>query len=178
MMLNFKFAVRRNGLLIINLISDRLSDFSSIAKKWKFCRIYWKRTLVEQTSLYTLVYRIFLYNEMNRKPPKKAPCGSFWKRMNFFEIRFSQYCYSNRQNKINYYYFFICGCYDSGHDVCGWRANRLANYKPLFSDSGQSIYLALRHLVCETAALRTAAQSIASKNFYKILAEGFVFVLS
>ncbi len=74
MMLNFKFAVRRNGLLIINLISVRLNDFSSIAKKWKFCRIYWKRTLVEQTSLYTLVYRTFLYNEMNLKPPKKAPC--------------------------------------------------------------------------------------------------------
>ncbi len=37
-------------------------------------------------------------------------------------------------------------------------------------------YLALSHFVCKTAALRTAAQSITSKNSYKILASGFLFV--
>ncbi len=35
MMLNFKSAVKRNGLLIINLISVRLNEFSNIAKKIK-----------------------------------------------------------------------------------------------------------------------------------------------
>ncbi len=33
--------------------------------------------LVDQTTLYTLVYRTFLYNETNLKPPKKAPCNEF-----------------------------------------------------------------------------------------------------
>ncbi len=44
-------------------------------------------------------------------------------------------------------------------------------------DSGHSIYLALSHFICKTAALRTAAQSITSKNLYKMLAKGFLFVL-
>ncbi len=48
--------------------------------------------------------------------------------------------------------------------------------KPLSSDSGLSIYLALSHFICKTAAMRTAAQSITSKNLYKILANGFLFV--
>ncbi len=46
----------------------------------------------------------------------------------------------------------------------------------LFSDSGQSIYLALSHFICKTAALRTAAQIITSKNLYKMLVNGFLFV--
>ncbi len=72
--------------------------------------------------------------------------------------------------------FFICGCNDSVHDICLWRANRLVYCKTLLSDSGQSIYLALGHFICKTAALRTAAQSITNKNLYKILAKGFLFV--
>ncbi len=50
------------------------NEFSSIAGKWKFCRIYWQWILIEQTSLYTVVYRTFLYNPTNLKVPKKAPC--------------------------------------------------------------------------------------------------------
>ncbi len=38
------------------------------------------------------------------------------------------------------------------------------------------VALALIHFICKTAALRTAAQSITSKNLYKILANGFLFV--
>ncbi len=45
-----------------------------------------------------------------------------------------------------------------------WRVNRLVYCKTLFSDSGQSIYLALSHFICKTADLRTAAQSITSNN--------------
>ncbi len=41
-----------------------------------------------------------------------------------------------------------------------------------FGDSGQSIYLEISHFICETAALRTAAQSVMSKNLNKIPAEG------
>ncbi len=41
---------------------------------------------------------------------------------------------------------------------------------------GQSIYPVLSHFICKIAALRTAAQSITSKNVYKILANGFLFV--
>ncbi len=40
----------------------------------KFCRIYWQWILIEQTFLYTVVYRTFLYNPTNLKVPKKAPC--------------------------------------------------------------------------------------------------------
>ncbi len=40
----------------------------------------------------------------------------------------------------------------------------------------KSIYLALSHIMCETAALRTAAQSITSTNLCKILAKGILFV--
>ncbi len=50
------------------------NELSSIAGKWKFCRIYWQWILIEQTSLYTVVYRTFLYNPTNLKVPKKAPC--------------------------------------------------------------------------------------------------------
>ncbi len=38
------------------------------------------------------------------------------------------------------------------------------------------IFLVLSHFICKTAALRTAAQSMTSKNLYKILANGFLFV--
>ncbi len=68
------------------------------------------------------------------------------------------------------------GCYDSVYDACFWRANRLANGKPLSSDSGQSIYLALSHFICKSAALPTAAQSITSMDVYKTVANGFLFV--
>ncbi len=60
--------------------------------------------------------------------------------------------------------------------ACFWRANRFVYCKTLFTDSGQSIYLALSHFISKTAALRTAAQSITSKNLYKMLAKGFLFV--
>ncbi len=72
-----------NGSFIFlwgNTKNSHWKDFSSIVKKWKFCRNYWKRSLVEQTSLYTLVYRTFLYNEMNLKPHKTAPWGTSWSR--------------------------------------------------------------------------------------------------
>ncbi len=48
----------------------------------KICRIYWQWILIEQTSLYTVVYRTFLYNPTNLKVPKKhrAQCwSSRWK---------------------------------------------------------------------------------------------------
>ncbi len=51
------------------------NELSSIAGKWKFCRIYWPWILIEQTFLYTVVYRTFLYNPTNLKVPKKAPCS-------------------------------------------------------------------------------------------------------
>ncbi len=51
------------------------NELSSIVGKWKFYRIYWQWILIEQTSLYTVVYRTFLYNPTNLKAPKKAPCG-------------------------------------------------------------------------------------------------------
>ncbi len=44
------------------------------------------------------------------------------------------------------------------------------------TDSGQSIYLDLSHFICKTAVLRTAAQSTTSKNPYKIMSKGFLFV--
>ncbi len=47
------------------------NELSNIAGKWKFCRIYWYWILIEQTSLYAMVYRIFLYNPTNLKVPKK-----------------------------------------------------------------------------------------------------------
>ncbi len=50
------------------------NELSSIAGKWKFCRIYWQWILIEQTSLYTVVYRTFLYNPTNLKFPNQAPC--------------------------------------------------------------------------------------------------------
>ncbi len=50
------------------------NELSSIAGKWKFCRIYWQWILIEQTFLYTAVYRTFLYNPTNLKVSKKAPC--------------------------------------------------------------------------------------------------------
>ncbi len=50
------------------------NELSSIAGKWKFCRIYWQWILIEQFSLYAVVYRTFLYNPTNLKVPKKAPC--------------------------------------------------------------------------------------------------------
>ncbi len=60
-------------LLKFQKMSD-WNELSSITGKWKFCRIYWQRILKEQTSLYTVVYRTFLYNPTNLKVPKKAPC--------------------------------------------------------------------------------------------------------
>ncbi len=54
-------------------------ELSSIAGKWKFCRIYWQWILVEHTSLYTVVYMTFLYNPTNLKVPKKAPCICMYK---------------------------------------------------------------------------------------------------
>ncbi len=50
------------------------NELSSIAWKWKFCRICWQWILIEQTFLYIVVYRTFLYNPTNLKVPKKAPC--------------------------------------------------------------------------------------------------------
>ncbi len=72
--------------------------------------------------------------------------------------------------------FLICGCYDSVHDACFWRDNQLSYCKAFFSDSGQSIYLALSHFICKTTALRTAAQNITSKDLYKIPVKDFLFV--
>ncbi len=63
-------------LLKIQKMSD-WNELSSIAGKWKFCRIHWQWILIEQAFLYTVVYRTFLYNPTNLKVPKKAPC-SFW----------------------------------------------------------------------------------------------------
>ncbi len=57
--------------------NEWLNELSRIAGKWKFCRIYWQWILIEQTSLYTVVYRTFLYNPTNLKVPKKAPCKCF-----------------------------------------------------------------------------------------------------
>ncbi len=55
------------------------NELSSIAGKWQFCCIYWEWILIEQTFLYTLVYKTFLYNPTNLKVPKKAPCqATFW----------------------------------------------------------------------------------------------------
>ncbi len=48
--------------------------------------------------------------------------------------------------------------------------------KALFSDSGQSNYLPLIHIICETVALQTVAQSITRKNLYKIMAKGILLV--
>ncbi len=60
-------------LLKLQKMSD-WNELSSIAGKWKFCRIYWQWILIEQTFLYTVVYRTSLYNPTNLKLPKKAPC--------------------------------------------------------------------------------------------------------
>ncbi len=60
------------------------NELSSIAWKRKFCRIYWQWILVEQTSLYTVVYRAFLYNPTNLKVSKKAPCWTYRKLPNQF----------------------------------------------------------------------------------------------
>ncbi len=57
-----------------------------------------------------------------------------------------------------------------------WRDNRLSYWKALFSDSGQSIYIALSHFICKTTALRTAAQYITSKDLYKMPVKDFLFV--
>ncbi len=46
-------------------------------EKRKFCQIYRHWILIEQTSLYMLVYRTFLYNPTNLKVPKKAPCQEY-----------------------------------------------------------------------------------------------------
>ncbi len=57
------------------------------------------------------------------------------------------------------------------------RLSRINGKKTLNTgDSGQSIFLALSHFTCKPAALRMAAQGITSKNVYKILAKGFLFV--
>ncbi len=53
-------------------------ELSSIAGKLKFWRIYWQWILIEQTSLYTVVYRTSLYNPTNLKVPKKAPWKGLW----------------------------------------------------------------------------------------------------
>ncbi len=50
------------------------NELSSIEGKWKYCRIYWQWILIERTSLYTVVYRNFLYNPTNLKVRTKAPC--------------------------------------------------------------------------------------------------------
>ncbi len=63
-------------LLKLQKMSD-WNELSSIPGKWKFCRIYWQWILIEQTSLYTVVYRTFLYNPTNLTVPKKAPCMVF-----------------------------------------------------------------------------------------------------
>ncbi len=47
------------------------NELSSIGGEWKFSRIYWQRILIEQTFLYTVVYRTFLYSPTNLKVPKK-----------------------------------------------------------------------------------------------------------
>ncbi len=59
-------------LLKFQKMSD-WNELSSIVGKRKFCRIYWQWILIEQTFLYTVVYRTFLYNPTNLKVPKKAP---------------------------------------------------------------------------------------------------------
>ncbi len=68
-------------IFLVKLLKfQKMSDWkklSSIARKWKFCRIYRQWIRIEQTFLYTVVYRTFLYNPTNLKVPKKAPCGSF-----------------------------------------------------------------------------------------------------
>ncbi len=71
-------------------------------------------------------------------------------------------CYSNRQTKIHYK--CLCGCFNSVHNARCWIANRLA------------LNLDLRHFICKTAVLQTAAQGTTSKHFYKILANIFLFV--
>ncbi len=58
-------------LLKLQKISD-WNELSSITGQWKLFRIYWQWILIEQTSLYTVVYRAFLYNPTNLKVPKKA----------------------------------------------------------------------------------------------------------
>ncbi len=57
---------------------QKMSDWNELSSrvgKWKFCRIYWQWILIEQTFLYMVVYRTFLYNPTNLKVPKKAPCS-------------------------------------------------------------------------------------------------------
>ncbi len=53
------------------------NELSSIAGKWKFCRIYWQWILIEQTFLCMVAYRTFLFNPTNLEVPKKAPCTRF-----------------------------------------------------------------------------------------------------
>ncbi len=86
------------------------------------------------------------------------------------------YCCSNKKKKINGNCVFICGCYDSVHDACCWQANWLVLCKTLSSGSGQSIYLAHSHFICENSAWWTVVQSITSKNLYIILAKDFLLV--
>ncbi len=64
------------------------NELSSIVGKWKFCRIHWQWILIEQTSLYTVVYRTFLYNLTNLKVSKKAPCGMRNVNSNFHTYQF------------------------------------------------------------------------------------------
>ncbi len=52
------------------------NQLSSLTGKRKFCRIYWQRILIQQTSLFPVEYRTFLYNPTNPKVPRKStvPC--------------------------------------------------------------------------------------------------------
>ncbi len=69
-----------------HLLSD-WKELSTTAGKSNICRIYWQ--WVEQTFLYTKVYRTFLYNPTKLKVPTKAP----WMMQRTFKVRFHSMIY-------------------------------------------------------------------------------------